>query len=253
MDWRKRVVHETDDFLVLNKPAGIPVHATKRNSNENVIAELRKLRGIDLYPPHRLDAPTSGLLVLSKRSSFTGALCEQLREGKVKKRYRAVVAASTEQPIAETRLVHYLSPAAKVPQLFSEKPLPGWKKCVLDIIKVHQGSFRDGGHAYPATLLEIALLTGRTHQIRGQLAKIGCPIMGDGIYGSDTYVDSLQGANANRSAGEMPRLDYLCLQASQISFCHPTTGERFHFTLDEGTAPWAESWIEGRSFAIDNS
>lgn len=204
-----RIMHEDDDFMVINKPAGMAVHGGSGLSY-GVIEGLRALRpqAKFLELVHRLDRETSGCLLIAKKRSALRHLHELFREGhQVKKIYVALLAGVWERK-----------------SLLVDAPL---KKNILQsgerIVKVA----RDGKPAQTelrrlrkfanATLVEASLMTGRTHQIRVHALSIGHPIAGDERYGHEA-------ANAEfRQTG----LKRLFLHAAELAFAHPRGGHPF--------------------------
>ena len=123
---------------------------------------------------HRLDRPVSGLVVFAKTSKALSRLNEMFRNGEVKKTYWAIVKQQPKE--AEGELVHYLVRNEKQNKSYAyDKEVKNSKKAVLN--------YRLIGHSENYYLLEVDLKTGRHHQIRCQLAKMGCPIKGDLKYG----------------------------------------------------------------------
>ena len=124
---------------------------------------------------HRLDRPVSGLVIFAKTSKALTRLNEMFRTSEVKKTYWAVVKNAPKEP--EGELVHYLARNEKQNKSFAyDKEVPNSKKAILN--------YRLIGHSENYYLLEVDLKTGRHHQIRCQLAKMGCPIKGDLKYGA---------------------------------------------------------------------
>jgi 23S rRNA pseudouridine1911/1915/1917 synthase len=180
IDWRKTAVHHDEDFLVVNKPAGIPVHATLDNQVENVLHQLHVAFGDSLYVTQRLDTEVSGLIVFAKTKEFQRQFNRLLAERKVTKRYRALVTSAPEL----RRHIHFMEPSARGPKKVSAETRLNWLECSLRVVNV-----RPSGCPIPAPCavdVEIDLETGRTHQIRAQLSAMGCPVVGDSLYGSRT-------------------------------------------------------------------
>ena len=210
-DWRRAVVHDGGSFVVLNKPRGVPTHATVDNVVETCQAQLGALLGVPLGCPHRLDVPTRGLLVLSKGSGpFLQAFSAALRERRVRKRYRALCAPSLADdapppPLGELR--HWILPGEHEPTRLAPigdgAPLAGWRECVsvVHAVRASRARFVDDAPSVGARRLvelELELCTGRTHQLRAQLAHIGWPIVGD-----DVYAASGKGAAEARAAAAL--------------------------------------------------
>lgn len=164
---RERLVFENEDFLVLDKPSGLPTHATLDNYIENACYLLSQELGSPLYVTHRLDVATHGLLILAKSSKAQAAINKQFSKRQVEKIYRAKVPRVPPPGL----VVHWMNPESRVPKETSATEVPGWWECRLEILN----------NENPVL---IRLLTGKTHQIRAQLRALGAPIDGDAVYGS---------------------------------------------------------------------
>jgi 23S rRNA pseudouridine1911/1915/1917 synthase len=175
----ENLVFENNDFVVINKPSGIPTHATVDNLQENAHFLTENFLKTKLHVTHRLDVATSGLLVFAKTKEFQIFFNDLLFNRKVQKIYRALVAKTYDGPL---ELTHYMRPSPKAPKFVSLISEPGWAKCHLKILNTQQ--LQSG-----KTLLTINLTTGRTHQIRAQLSAMGYPIIGDKSYGSTLIVN----------------------------------------------------------------
>lgn len=171
-----RVVLDEDEFLVLDKPAGLPTHPTLDNYVDNAQFRLSEERGAPVLVTHRLDIATQGLLILAKNKGAQAALNKAFAKGRVEKIYRALTATG----VAPGAHAHFMDPQSRVPRRVSESEEPGWWPCRLEVLESLP-------HAM-GRLSEIRLLTGKTHQIRAQFAALGAPILGDATYGSaDAY------------------------------------------------------------------
>lgn len=176
IDWRKRLVHEGPDFIVVDKPANVPVHATVDNNLDNVLQKMRETLGIPLFVTQRIDVPVRGLVVYGKTPKFQARFNRLLGERKVHKLYTAI----TEVQVPEGLHVHFMEPSERAPKRVESEERPGWVRCELTVRR--SGTIAlDGLTAWSN---EIELHTGRTHQIRAQVSRLGAPILGDGMYGS---------------------------------------------------------------------
>lgn len=178
IDWKNLVLFENENFILINKPSGIPTHATVSNLYENVLEQMKLHLKNNFYVTNRLDVATNGLLVLAKTKSFQTAFNNALRDGKVTKHYEAIVENHLEHP---KRIVHYMKNDFTQPKILSDKEQEGYLRCELEILNTEKFFSKMN---FPLTKTRINLLTGRTHQIRSQLSRIGHPVLGDKLYGS---------------------------------------------------------------------
>lgn len=175
IDWLRTIVATEPTFLVVDKPAGVPIHPTLDNAHENVVVCLGNVLGERLFVTQRLDLPTSGLCIVARTKGFQSAFNRLLASGGVKKRYRAIVRGVP----AEGRHVAWQEPSDRAPRRMAHDAQPGWKRCSLVVEAVEPG---EAGTSVATILLE----TGRTHQIRAQMALMGHPLPGDTLYDSGT-------------------------------------------------------------------
>jgi 23S rRNA pseudouridine1911/1915/1917 synthase len=171
------LIFENDDFVVVNKPSGIPVHATVDNRRENLLYFLSQKMNCDLKVTHRLDVATQGLIVFAKTEEFQKDFNQYLTQNKIQKIYRAIVHGKIPVEMVGVDWIHYMEPSPRAPKKVSAKEIPGWQKCVLQILES-----RVVNNDYSEVIIE--LKTGRTHQIRSQCSANGFPIVGDTMYGS---------------------------------------------------------------------
>ena len=197
------VIYEDNHIIIVSKDAGEIVQGDKTGDkplSDTVKAYIKekydKPGNVFIGVPHRLDRPVSGIVVLAKTSKALTRLSEMFRDGEVQKTYWAIV--KHMPPKQEDELVHYLVRNEKQNKSYAyDKEVPGSKKAILHYKLI--------GKSDNYFLLEVDLKTGRHHQIRCQLAKIGCPIKGDLKYGAER-------SNSDGS---------ICLHARKVSFLHP--------------------------------
>ena len=206
------VVYEDNHIVVVNKTSSEIVQGDKTGDtplSEMVKQYLKekynKPGNVFIGVTHRLDRPVSGLLVFAKTSKALPRLNEMFRNGEVKKTYWAIVKECPKE--TEGELVHYLVRNEKQNKSYAyDKEVKNSKKAVLHYKLI--------GHSQNYYLLEVDLKTGRHHQIRCQLAKMGCPIKGDLKYGSPR-------SNPDGS---------ICLHARTVQFVHPVSKEMIRLT-----------------------
>ena len=175
------VVYEDNHIIIVNKTASEIVQGDKTGDtplSETVKQYLKekynKPGNVFIGVTHRLDRPVSGLVVLAKTSKALARLNEMFRTGKVEKTYWAIT--KNLPPAEEGTLTHYLTRNEKQNKSYAyDTEKPGSKLAVLH--------YRLRARSDNYCLLEVDLKTGRHHQIRCQLARIGCPIKGDLKYG----------------------------------------------------------------------
>ncbi|MBK8493525.1 MAG: RluA family pseudouridine synthase [Saprospirales bacterium] len=194
------VLYKNNQLIAFNKPPGLPTQEDKTGDKSLAsLAEIYCKGEVNLV--HRLDRPASGVVLFARTHSALVDINEQFKQRKVQKTYLAVV--GKEPPKPEGTLIHYLEKNAHQNRTIAHvNEVPGSDYAEL--------SYRQISASDNYFLLEIDLHTGRHHQIRAQLAAIGCPIKGDNKYG-------FKRANRDRS---------IHLHAWKLSFEHPVTRER---------------------------
>ena len=143
IDWRKRILYDNDDYVVIEKPAGIPCNPTVDNLHENVAESLKKYLKCDTYLAHRLDTDTSGILLIGKRKESISKLCNLFRERRIEKTYKLIIMTNTiTYPINSISLQHnqilhhYTKPSMTSPRYFSLSPFPDSVDCLSRIVSV---------------------------------------------------------------------------------------------------------------------
>ena len=206
------ILYEDADLAVVVKPCGMVVHPAAGNEDGTLVNallhHLDSLGGIggELRPGivHRLDKDTSGLLLVAKNDASQLALSEQLSARTMEKHYRALVEGNIRENSGRIEAAIARSKKDRKKMAVDEEG----REAITEWTVLARGR--------GVTLLDVHILTGRTHQIRVHCKHIGHPVCGDPIYGS------------SRGA-KVPRL---MLHAYSLSFTHPTSGERLTFTAD---------------------
>jgi len=202
-----QILFEDNHIIIVNKRAGDIVQGDKTGDlplseivKEHLKEKYNKPGNVYLGVVHRLDRPTSGIVMFAKTSKALPRLNKLLSEKEAKKTYWAIV--KNLPPKAKDMLIHWLKKNPKTNKSTAyTKEIRDGKKAIL-----HYRFLKKLDNYY---LLEIELETGRHHQIRSQLASIGCPIKGDLKYGFDR-------SNPNAS---------IHLHARQLQFIHPVSKE----------------------------
>lgn len=195
------IIFEDDDMAVIYKPAGEVVSGNQFKTIENALLHNLKMSSLlDAMPwpkpCHRLDAPTSGLLLIAKTRLARVKLGQQFETKEIKKKYHAITMGQFTDKEGDIRLD------------LEEKKCHSSFKVVEEVPSLRSGYL---------TLVQLEPHTGRTHQLRKHLAMIGHPIVGDNEYGEE--------GNTLKGKG-------LFLSSTSVSFQHPRTLKKLSFTVD---------------------
>lgn len=210
----KRILYEDNHLIVVNKLPSEIVQGDK-TGDEPLSEALKRYLKEKYHKPgdvflgviHRLDRPVSGVIVFAKTGKALSRINELVKQRAIQKTYWAIV--KNKPPEKEGKLVHYLMRnTIKNKSFVSKTPGPDRKEAVLSY------KLLASGERYH--LLEVDLHTGRHHQIRAQLAAIGCPVKGDLKYGFP---------RSNPDAS-------ISLHARKISFVHPVKKEKLDITAE---------------------
>jgi 23S rRNA pseudouridine1911/1915/1917 synthase len=233
------VVYEDADVIVIDKPAGLVVHPAAGHASGTLVNALvahcgESLSGIGgVKRPgivHRLDKDTSGLLVVAKNDSAHRSLSEQFKshgaDGRLERVYHALVwgALQRAESTVDAALARSMANRQKIAVTRGEtgrRAVTHYR--VLETFPSVRGDVA-------ASLLELRLETGRTHQIRVHLAHIGHPVLGDQVYGAGFKTRAAVLSDPARAALE--RLDRQALHAAGLTFEHPRTRRRMAFSSD---------------------
>lgn len=206
-----KVLYEDNHIIVVNKDSGEIVQGDKTGDTplsetvkDYIKVKYNKPGNVFLGVVHRLDRPVSGVVVFARTSKALSRLNEMFRNGDVHKTYLALTAG--RPPKTMDTLTGWLVRNEKQNKSYCyDHEVPGSKKAVL--------CYKEAGHTDNYTLLEVELKTGRHHQIRCQLASIGCPIKGDLKYGA-------RRSNPDGS---------ISLVSANITFVHPVSKQPMSF------------------------
>ena len=221
-----RELYLDDAILVVDKPAGLPMHPTARYHNGTLVSVLRRKYGADFRadPAHRLDRETSGLIACGRTLKSCQTLMRAFVGGEVHKEYLAIVEGrpaddtfDVDAPIAEgtplIRIAVRIDPVRGKPSRTRFRVVSRFER-----------------HGEAFALLRAFPETGRQHQIRVHLREAGFPIVGDKIYGPDEgYFDRFSKRCLEPEAWERLRLPRHALHAAHLRFPHPESGREVSF------------------------
>lgn len=222
-----RVLYEDDCLLLVSKPPFMPTHPSRRHYSEtlgNAVSFLYSKSGRPFVfrPVNRLDRNTSGIVMLAKDQWTASVLCRMMKNHEIRKTYYALTDGVPDPP--EGRMDGWI-----------RRRTPGIviRECCLEsddgaesVRTAYETVASGSGHA----LVRLMPETGRTHQLRVQLASLGCPVTGDGLYGADSSC--------------IPRQ---ALHAAVLEWTHPVTGKMMTVTdpLPEDMRTLCDTWFPG--------
>ena len=221
-----KLIEKTEDFIVINKPAGLITHGTEHIKEESladqVLKDFPKMKGVgeNEFRPgimHRLDKQASGLMVLALNQNSYENLKKQFKERTVLKKYTALVYG---QIIKDYNEINFLITRSS----------RGGKMAALPLTKKGKANF-DGRNAKTLfevkkrfinyTLVDVKIETGRTHQVRVHMAAYGTPLVGDSIYGT----------RKTKTKNEKLKMERLFLVADELSF-EDLLGEKHKYKIE---------------------
>ena len=215
------ILHEDNHIIVVLKPQNVPSCEDESKDKDmlTVIKEYIKIKNnkpgnVYVGLVHRLDRPTGGVMVFAKSSKAASRLSEQMKTGDFEKKYYTVLVGTPRE--SKATLTNYMKKNPINNMVYvCPQTVEGAKFAELEYRVMQEV----GGYS----LTEVKLHTGRTHQIRVQMANIGTPVFGDMRYG-----------------GENAKKGYLALWATSLSFTHPVSKERLCFKVEppKDIIPW---------------
>mgnify|MGYP001536152243 CR=1 FL=1 len=234
---RLKIVYEDENIMLLDKPAGMLAHADEHEKVNTLVNHMLaylyqkrewRPREENAFTPalcNRIDRNTGGIVIAAKNAEALRILNDKIRGREIEKSYLCVVCGRPKP--AEGRLEGYLFKDTVKNQVYvTKKPQPGAKTAVTE--------YRTLCSAMGLSLVECRLLTGRTHQIRAQMAAAGCPLLGDGKYGRERI---------NRTYGETGQMLY----SYKLTFTLPTDAGRLEYlrgrTFQVQRVPFAEKYF----------
>lgn len=228
MEEKLNVLYEDNHIVVVIKPQNMPSQEDESGDMDlltlvkNYVKEKYNKPGeVFIGLVHRLDRPTGGIMVFARNSKSASRLSEQIRDHKMEKTYYAVCKGCPKEKSGS--LVNYLKKDEKdnIVKIVSMGATDA-KKAELSY-KVLQTNGEE-------SLLEVKIVTGRSHQIRVQLAGINCPLLGDNKYGKDK-------TKASKNLG---------LWAGKLEFVHPVSKEKMTFMAmpDTSKSPWKDFYLD---------
>ena len=214
-NFKPHIIYEDEWLLVVNKPSGLAVHGGS-GIDFGLIEHMRHIKPeykfLELV--HRIDKNTSGVIVIAKKRSALRSMQELFRNKKIKKNYLVAVKGNWDSKKKEVslRLEKKQTPEGHHVNVVEDPQKGKLSKSIFYLVKQMQKK----------SLLSAQIITGRTHQIRVQLAFLGFPVLGDDKYGDFTLNKKLQSSGLKR----------MFLHAHRLSFFHPFTEEKVELTAD---------------------
>lgn len=199
------ILFEDGQIAVIVKPAGMASQLTPRGND--CVTALRAHTGGEIFAVHRLDTPTTGVMVYAKTKKAAAFLSKEMAEGRFQKEYLALVHGRPEDPSGN--MEDWLFKDARNKTYVVKRERKGVKKAILSYETLQTRADETYG---TLSLVRIRLQTGCTHQIRVQFASRKMPVLGDGKYGAKDNAP------------------FLGLACCRLTFRHPATGEEMTFT-----------------------
>jgi len=212
------IIYEDDSLMVINKPSGLIVHPGAGNPEHTLVNALLYHNPSMQHLPragiiHRLDKETTGLLVIAKTLSAHTSLIRQMQDRQIQRRYLTLVQG------------HIIS-SGEIDTFYGRHPRNRLKMAVCDHGRQAVTHYSVNKHYHYFTLLDVQLLTGRTHQIRVHMAHINHPVVGDPLYSGRM---KFPGAAGQELLTVLQQFKRQALHARTLAFLHPDTDEELSF------------------------
>lgn len=233
------IIFEDSDIIVVNKPSGLVVHPAAGHENDTLVnALMAHTKNLSMKfgedrpgIVHRIDKETSGLLVIAKNDLAHQNLSDQFKERSINRLYEAVcigVPAQTEAKITSI-LARHPTDRKRFASLRDArgKVLP-ISMPDITVGKVAISSYKILKSRSTASLIQLKLFTGRTHQIRVHMSELGHPLVGDKLYSSPNASKKIAGEMKQ----ELEAMNRFLLHAKVLGFIHPTTQKEMYFEVD---------------------
>ncbi|WOT07021.1 tRNA pseudouridine(65) synthase TruC [Shewanella youngdeokensis] len=219
------ILFEDDDIVAIHKPAGLLVHRSYLARRERFFAMqlTRDKVGCHVFPVHRLDRPTSGILLFAKSSEMANALCEQFAEHTIEKHYLAIVRGNMHEGATLDYSLKVelddLGDKDVDPDKAAQHAVTTYQPLLNSEIPFTSGRYPTSRYA----LVHLSPHTGRKHQLRRHMAHLRHPILGDTTHGD---------GKQNKFFRTHFEVNRLWLIAKKLSFNHPRTGERVNIETE---------------------
>ena len=212
------IIYRDEHLIAINKPSGLLVHRSWLDSHatEFAVQKLRDQIGVHVYPAHRLDRPTSGVLLFLLDKSHATDLMEQFAEQKTDKRYLAVVRGHIGEGFLDYALKKKLDKIADKhanPDQEAQQAQTEYKGVAFSELPIAVRPYPQSRYS----LVEMVPKTGRRHQLRRHMKHLHHPIIGDTTHGDGKH---------NQMFRDNFDSDRLLLHSSYLAFTHPVTGEK---------------------------